>query len=211
MGPFEESASLVPPPLLDALGGGASVSGRGLGGQDQSCRSASRAELVGLVAAKAEHALARSDLQRLTDHEWRRHAVPGGRRGHGRGSWPPRTRCCGASWTSTRCWRCAFLKDLNSKQSIAIEPACQADFGRLLVAAATGSVSLRTRRQDLAWASSFVDAPSMWEGRLAPLTVAVEECHAYHAQLTARARALAEFTAMQQRGAGQQQLGAECT
>jgi hypothetical protein len=208
MGPFEESASLVPPPLLDALGGGDGVSGRGLGGQDQSNRSASVEQLVGLVAAKAEHALARSDLQRLTDHDAMRCLADGGAMGRMAGELAAADALL-RRVVDEHAVLAVRLKDLNSKQSIAIEPACQADFGRLLVAAATGSVSLQTRRQDLAWASSFVEAPSMWEGRLEPLTAAVEECHAYHAQLTARARALAEYTAMQQRGAGQ--LGTECT
>ncbi|KAG1678896.1 hypothetical protein FOA52_003564 [Chlamydomonas sp. UWO 241] len=207
---FEESASLVPLPL-DALDGGANVSGQPLPGPDTSSGASRVDQLVGLVAAKAAHARGRSELQRLTDHDAMRCLADGGAMGRMAGELSAADALL-RRVVDERAVLAVRLKDLNSKQSIAIEPACQADFGRLLLAAATSSVLLQTRRHDLAWASSFGETPSMWEGRLAPLTAAVEECHAYHAQLTARAQALAEYTAMRQRGAGQQQqqLGAEC-
>ena len=87
------------------------------------------------------------------------------------------------------------LKDLNSKQTLPVEPSLQGKFNRLLVEAAAGTEALRQRRHDAQWAVGQNEPPSVWEQRLQPLAVAVAECQLLQRQMEARGEALSEYHA----------------
>ena len=88
------------------------------------------------------------------------------------------------------------LKDLNSKQTIGIEPQLQPQFSALLAEAARGAGRLDSALPSLQWAAQCSQHPTSWEQHLQPLSSAIAECSTYHMQLEARAASLSKYAAM---------------
>lgn len=209
---FEESLALVPDALpgerLRCDGGGesATVTHSGTDERDTgnnnngtgACELSGKGcyvagQLVKLVEAKAEHARLRVVMQRLTDSTDMRPLLDVQHMSRMRQQLAEASALL-QKVVEERAVLAVRLKDLSSKQSIPVEPEFQAQFSALLKHAAMDALPMDQRKQDLAWASSFSEPPSLWERQLCQVSAAAQECAAYHQQLCTRARLLSEYT-----------------
>jgi hypothetical protein len=161
-----------------------------------SSSSSQMAQLSQLLSLKREHCRLQSELQALEDHRAAFKLVDSAALSATSDGLQRATTLL-RQIVSDRAVLAVRLKDLNAKQTIAIEPHLQPQFLELLHAAAGSQARLEDSRQNLLWAVNFNDSPDTWERHLQALLRAVEECHLYHRQLTARAKALSELTTLQ--------------